>query len=109
MNPKSESDERPSFRDELGTRIVDGAPAHIQVGTPVMIGVLVVTSLLGLAIIGAGCLLVYWGSTGYSEITLFGNKLNTSNVGAVGIVSGAVLTVLNIRRLLKSLERLGAL
>jgi hypothetical protein len=91
------------------TPFILASPAHLKAAKTVMIGVLVVTSLLGLAIVVSGCVLIYWGSTGYSEITLFGNKLNTSNIGAVGIVCGSVLTMLNIRGLLKTLERLGAL
>ena len=70
---------------------------------------LVISLLIALALVTAGCVLIYLGAVGYSEITLFGAGLRTADVGVVGIFCGAVIGIVNIRRTLKSLEYLAAL
>jgi hypothetical protein len=82
---------------------------HIERARPVLYGALIITLLIALALVIAGCVLVYLGATGHSELTLFGNNVSTGSVGVVGIFCGTVLGIMNTRRLLKSLERLGGL
>jgi hypothetical protein len=77
-------------------------PQHIHMSV-------IITLLMALALVIAGCVLVYLGATGHSEISMFGNTVSTGSVGAVGIFCGALLGIMNTRRLLKSLERLGEL
>jgi hypothetical protein len=82
---------------------------HIDRAKPVLYGALIITLLIALALVVAGCVLVYLGAIGHSDLNLFGNTMSTGSVGVVGIFCGTVLGILNTRRLLKSLERLGAL
>lgn len=82
---------------------------HIREARTILLFSMLATLLMGLALVVAGCVLVYLGATGHSEITLFGNQVSTGSVGVVGIFCGAVLGIMNTRRLLKALERLAAL
>jgi hypothetical protein len=93
--------------DNLPLRPLSGH--HIEVGKTTLLLALIVTLLIALALVVAGCVLVYLGATGYSEVTLFGNKLNTASVGVVGIFCGTILGIMNTRRILKALERLAEL
>lgn len=83
--------------------------AHIDRAKPILYGTLVITLLIALALVIAGCVLVYLGASGHSEMSLFGNTVSTGSVGVVGIFCGTLLGVLNTRRILKALERLGSL
>ena len=82
---------------------------HIREANTILRMSMLVTLLIALAIVVAGCLLVYLGAAGNSELRLFGNRVSTESVGVVGIFCGAVLGVMNVRRMLKALERLGAM
>jgi uncharacterized membrane protein YidH (DUF202 family) len=88
---------------------VSRATDHIIAGRPILAWSLGVAGLLSLAMIAAGVWLVVLGASGETEISLFGNTFKSQNVGVVGIFCGAVLAVLTIRRVLKSVERLGGL
>jgi hypothetical protein len=81
---------------------------HVVAARSTLVWAFVVTLLIALAMVVAGCVLVYLGAVGYSEVTLFGNRLSTASVGAVGIFCGAVIGVMNTRRALAALERLAA-
>jgi uncharacterized membrane protein YidH (DUF202 family) len=80
---------------------------HIEAGRSTLAFSLSATLVLGVVLILGGVALVYLGSTGDTELELFGNHFKSQNVGVVGIFCGAVLAVLGIRRTLLSLERLG--
>jgi hypothetical protein len=96
---------RELIRAEVNRALV----AHVEAGRPILIFSLVVTLLIALAIVVAGCALVYLGATGFTEMELFGNKVSTGSVGTVGIFGGTIVSVLNTRRSLKTLERLAAI
>jgi hypothetical protein len=81
---------------------------HIRAARPVHRLALWITMAIGLMIIGAGIALVWVGAVGHTELTLFGNVFKSETVGAVGIFCGTVIVILNVRRVMKSLERLGA-
>ena len=85
------------------------SPAHIYAAQPIHRLSLWFSALIGLAIVVAGVVLVYLGAKGGTSFKLFGNEFQSETVGAVGIFCGAVIIILNIRRIMKSLERLGAL
>jgi hypothetical protein len=82
---------------------------HIHAARPVQRLALTITGAIVLMVVGAGVALVWVGATGHTELTLFGNTFKSETVGAVGIFCGAVIVILNVRRVMKSLERLGAL
>jgi hypothetical protein len=83
--------------------------SHIKAARPVHRQALSITVVIGLMIVGAGVALVWVGASGHTELTLFGNTFKSETVGAVGIFCGAVLLILNVRRVMRSVERLGAL
>jgi hypothetical protein len=97
-----------SFREGMMPQ-VSMSIMHVEAGRTILRWSLVITLLIALALVVAGCVLVYLGAVGHSEIELFGNKLSTASVGVVGIFCGTILGVLNTRRTLKALERLAAL
>jgi len=78
----------------------------VQAGKPILYAMIFVTLLIALALIIAGCFLVYLGATGRSDLNIFGNTVSTGSVGVVGIFCGTVIGVMNTRRLLLTLERL---
>jgi hypothetical protein len=57
-------------------------------------------------LIGAGIYGFVLGATSNTEITVMGNTSKSGSVGAVAIFLGAILLILNHRRLLTSVERL---
>ncbi len=57
---------------------------------------------------GFGIVLVYLGAKGNSHIKLFGQSIETADVGVASIFIGAVTVVIVIRALLKSADRLSA-
>ena len=64
------------------------------------------TTMVGLVLIGAGIYGFVLGATSNTEITVMGNTSKSGSVGAVAIFLGAILLILNHRRLLTSVERL---
>ncbi len=85
------------------------APSHISAAEQILRLALWITMAIGLAIVVAGVVLVVLGTAGQlTELTLFGNTFKSETVGAVGIFCGAVLVILNVRRVMRSVERLGA-
>lgn len=56
-----------------------------------------------LAILGVG--LVAIGSGGETEFVFFGQSFKSQNVGIASFFLGAALVVLNVRRILKSLDK----
>jgi len=83
------------------------SPAHVRAGTRTMNFALSVILVLAVVLVGGGIWLVYLGATGTTTLSLFGTHLETQNVGVVGLVTGVVLGVIGVRRVLLSLERLG--
>ena len=81
---------------------VDSAKGTLQL-------TLVVTLLISLFVVAAGCALVYLGATGHTDLELFGAKVSTASVGVVGIVCGTVIGIVNTRRLIGAIERLAEL
>jgi hypothetical protein len=83
--------------------------AHIRAARSVHNLALWITMAIGLIIVVAGIALVWIGAGGDTELTLFGNTFKSQTVGAVGIFCGAVIVIMNVRRVMKSLDHLGAL
>jgi uncharacterized membrane protein len=68
------------------------------------IGLMGWLGLIGcLAAIGAGVFMVYVGSTGTSEVALFGQTINTTSVGVACVFLGIVALVLVVRSAFKAL------
>src|SRR5437870_12029097 len=67
----------------------------------------ILTFVAGSCLAVLGVVLVYLGSKGQTELNLFGQKIKSSNVGISAIFIGAVLIIVNINRVLDSVERLG--
>jgi hypothetical protein len=89
---------RDLFRERV---IMDDAVYHVApILSLVSIGAFIVCSLIALL----GVVLVYLGSTGDSQMRLFGQELTTTNVGISAIFIGSVSLVLLIRRVMKSLD-----
>lgn len=64
------------------------------------------TFITGIIIGIIGLVLVIAGSTGYTSLSLFGQKIESTNVGIVAIFIGVVMIVLNIRRVLRPIEQM---
>ena len=60
--------------------------------------------MLGAIFGGLGVVLVYLGAKGQTHIQIFGASLETADVGVACIFLAAVMVILVIRRLLKSVE-----
>ena len=88
-------------------RLLHMSVDHMKVGAPIMKTTLAIIIVLALALIVGGIVLVYAGATGSTQLHLLGAKLDTQSVGAVGLVSGLLLGIFGIRRVLTTLERLG--
>jgi hypothetical protein len=72
----------------------------------IVVGVLAFFGLLGsVAAIFAGGYLVYRGSTGSAEITLFGQHISTTNVGIACVFLGIVCLILVIRQAFDTLNK----
>jgi hypothetical protein len=69
---------------------------------PIGIGIMVLGGIFG----GFGIILVYLGAKGDSHIKLFGQSIETADVGVASIFIGAVTVIVVIRALLKSADRL---
>lgn len=52
-----------------------------------------------------GVVLVVVGATGDTEFNLFGQSFKSANVGVAALFIGAVLVILNVRRLLSSYDK----
>ena len=60
----------------------------------------------GLIICGLGIWLVYLKSIGTTKFKLFGQELASDNVGVAAIFIGAVVIILALRRILKSMDKI---
>ena len=67
-------------------------------------GVIVCT--FALLIAGLGIWLISLKSSGKTEFELFGQKFFSENVGVSAIFIGAVILVLSVRRILKSMDKI---
>jgi uncharacterized membrane protein YcjF (UPF0283 family) len=68
---------------------------------PIAIGAILLAAIFG----GLGVMLVYLGAKGTTHLELFGQKMDTADVGVASIFIGAVVVILLIRSVLKSVER----
>jgi hypothetical protein len=71
-----------------------------SVYVPIVIGTMVLGGLFG----AFGIVLVYLGAKGNSHIQLFGQSLETADVGVASIFIGAVTVILVLRALLRNAE-----
>ena len=77
----------------------------VRAATPLLMAVTFTALIAALGLIGGGVALVWMHSTGNTEFTLVGSQFKSENVGVVGIFCGAVLGIISIRTLIKSIER----
>ena len=69
------------------------------------VGVLAFFGLVGsVAAIVAGGVMVYLGSTGASDIKIFGQSISTTNVGVPCVFLGIVCLIMVIRRAFRTLD-----
>jgi len=73
---------------------------------PIWTSILYLTSVFGLLILLAGIFLAWRGATGDTEFSFFGQTFKSTNIGIAALFIGAVLFVLNFRRVLTSIERI---
>lgn len=78
----------------------------VRAATPLLMAVTFTALIAALGLIGGGVALVWMHSTGNTEFTLVGSQFKSENVGVVGIFCGAVLGIISIRTLIKSIERI---
>lgn len=76
----------------------------IKDNRPILIIITIGTFALALAIGIFGVVLVYKGATGDTEFTFFGHTFKSTNVGISALFLAAAMTVLLIRRTLKSVD-----
>lgn len=67
---------------------------------PIAIGVMILAAMFGLFGVG----LVYIGATGATNLKMFGQSVETADVGVVSIFVGGVMVVLVLRRLMGTFE-----
>lgn len=60
---------------------------------------------VGVVLAAMGVYLVYIGASGDTEFSYFGQKFRSTNAGIAAIFIGAVLIVLNVRRILTSFDK----
>jgi amino acid permease len=68
--------------------------------------VIVGAFLSGLGFAGYGAYLVYLGSNGETELSLFGQTFTSTNAGGAVIFIAVVMIVLLVRRTLATIDRL---
>lgn len=97
---------RKLYMNEIGSISEQGSfmAAMIRASEGILKHSMMMSLVMGLALILGGIVLVYLGNTGDTEFTLFGNQFKSTSVGVVGIFCGAVVVVLGQRRSLKSLD-----
>ncbi len=71
-----------------------------QLYLPMIVGTLMLGGLFGVL----GVLLVYLGAKGNSHIALFGQTIETADVGVASLFIAAVVVVVTFRRMLKSMD-----
>lgn len=108
----SDKEPRDARRDALAAAQRDkvhagGAVAHIVAAGPILRGVLWLVAFIALLLVAGGIVLIWLGATGDTEMTVFGQKLKSGNVGVVGIVSGLILALMAIKAVLSTTAKLG--
>src|SRR5689334_2684947 len=83
---------KPSFRTTISLRLF----------VPIAIGTMILGGMFG----AFGILLVYMGAKGASNIKMFGQNIETADVGVASIFIGALVVIIIIREVLKNAERL---
>jgi len=71
-----------------------------------IVGWLAFFGLVGsVAAIIAGGVMVYFGSTGSSDIKIFGQSISTTNVGVPCVFLGIICLIMVVRRAFNTLDR----
>jgi hypothetical protein len=78
----------------------------VRAVTPLLMVITLTALIIALALISGGVALVWLHGTGETEFNLIGNQFKSENVGVVGIFCGAVLGVLSLRTLIKSVVQI---
>lgn len=84
--------------------------AHTETITMALLIIMAFGVIAGVLLAGFGVVLVLHGSVNAtSSIHLFGQTIDTTSVGVAGVLIGAVVVILTIRRVLESLDLLSNL
>ena len=86
-----------------------GSPAHVKAASPILRLVAVISGLLSLILLGGGIYLAFADRMADTTFRLFGNDFSSTSVGVSMAFIGAVLAVLVLRRVLKSIDHLAGL
>lgn len=80
--------------------------AIIKAGRPIFMTIIIGGFLTGLGFAICGAYLVYRGSTGVTELFLFGQTFKSTNVGIAAIFVSVVMIVMLVRRTLGTVDRI---
>ena len=80
---------------------------HIREAVPILRPIVILTATLAALFVVSGVVFLVLGTSGYTEISIFGNSIKSSHVGVICVFLGVLASVLSFRRVLTSLERLG--
>jgi hypothetical protein len=83
----------------------DSQQSPIHAGLSILKNTLLAISFIGVLMIISGIVFVVLGSTGNTEINLFGNSFKSQNVGIAGLFCGLMLVIVGLRQMLTTLER----
>lgn len=81
-------------------------PELIRAASPVFRLAIAGAYVAGIGIAAFGVILIWLGSTGSSDFTLFGQTFSSTNVGVSAIFIGGVAIVVLVRRSLRSADEL---
>jgi len=99
-----------SYLDDLDRRRqVSLAPAHVHAGSPILILVTILGSLLGALLFIGGLFLAFAQRFAETKFTLLGNQFSSTSVGVSMAFIGAVLVIFTFRSVLRSLNHLAGL
>jgi hypothetical protein len=82
---------------------------HIRASESIIKTALWITGLFAAAAIGAGVVAIVWNAVSPTQFNFVGLDLTTGHAGVALIGLGAATLVLVVRRIMRALERLGAL
>ena len=89
--------------------MVAASPGHIFSAKSLLTWALVIAGLFGGLTIGAGVVAIIWNAVSPTNFDVFGFKLTTGHVGVALIGIGAATLIAIVRRIMQTIERLGAL
>jgi hypothetical protein len=76
----------------------------IEASSPLLKIIVFGAYLVGVLLSATGILLIYFGATGNTEFTFFGQSFKSTNIGISALFIGAATIVLLVRRAMKSLD-----